>query len=279
MGLAVRPLTAGKAHRLSDTMLPRYCGELERAMRPRCLLRCFPSGGGLRGSRSRTRLLPVTIDTQGPPCFIGFTIAVAQALNGSPLLGFVDADNDGIKMSMGAAAGTTVQEDLSRPKVGVLPGQAPTPFAVACCPSNGQMHLAMDGRDWSTAAPRNVVSSVDIPSSGHDPLKLCAFLQWPPSDAEMKRKVLHIHAGFLIENGKLTFFRRLPNECWLSSGVVLEDLPRRVVPGMFLYGFDGFARVHFTGLQRNAPDLCPRGAALQGYAQDWHTWPWVAAVA
>jgi hypothetical protein len=82
-------------------------------------------------------------------------------------------------------------------------------------------------------------------------------------------------AGLLIKNHQLTFYRGNMSGQWRSSGAILEDLPDKVMPAVFMSSFVGFARIGFVNLRASPPDVaCIHCDKLgHGLASDWCSWP------
>jgi len=191
-----------------------------------------------------TKPLGFALDTKGP-IFVEFSVQAQKANNGTPTIGLVD-EASFQKMHQSTFRGGAFLEncgDLSRTPSDVG-------FAMSLCPARGTVFVAQE--------PGSNVQLVDFVGANkeveHERYK--ANLNWWQLGDERRRRNRAIDCGFLLRDGRLTFYRA-EKGFWHSSGVVCEGLPERVVPCMFLFSFIGYGQVWFSGLHQHAPPVCP----------------------
>jgi hypothetical protein len=201
---------------LANATLRRFC--LRAALKPYSVVL-----GCNRFWPDMTIPFRFSLDTEGPLC-LEFQITAAKA---TLKIGFIDAD----------AAFVTDQElpdhwpgDLSR-------GQAdPDLFAIAFDPACGAL---ADSMKASRA-------------------KTCQFISGPKRTRCLQWEVLGgpVHAALVLEQGNLTFYHLWENGEWHSDGISFADLPRKVLPCIFMPSFIGYAEVQFLRMWNYAPDVC-----------------------
>jgi len=217
-----------KGAQLTKTSCPEmpYWAQLKAASRACCLAR-----GQSDCWQDKTTPLPLVVNSEGP-VFLEFQLTAAKAPNGTPTIGIVDA-----KTPDGTPDGWSC--DLTRQKTNMS-------FAVALSPGCGSVHASIckDG-------PTELADFNSTPNS--QPGCYRAVLKWPYLGDEEARWNMPIHAGFLLENGNLTFYRQAKDGCWRSSGIICEGLPEQVVPCMFMSSFVGYTNVRFVRIQKKPP--------------------------
>jgi hypothetical protein len=200
--------------------------------------------GGITLAQTRTIPFRFTIDTQGP-LFLEVRMVVAKALNGSPKIGFVNAEASHLLESGWLG-------DLSR-------GQAIAAqcYAMAFSPSWGKV--------WATptamrdpALQSQVTRQTFFSGITQKQEFYTGWLNWSTSgDCRMKWNA-PIRAGIFFKNGSFSFWRESPcgTGKWHSSGIVSTSLPQRVLPCVFMSSFAGYADVTFASVWRSPPDVC-----------------------
>merc|ERR1712151_233116 len=150
---------------------------------------------------------------------------------------------------MGERKSRKLHRDLSREECGS--------FAVSLSPACGRIHA-------SEAKP-----------SGNSEGEAChtAVLKWPTLGDPSNPCNPPFRAGFLIENHELTFLRGNTDDQWRSSGVVLRDLPRQIIPAVFMPSVIGDANVDFLYLWNTPPEVwCTQcDEHFRGFKTDWQT--------
>jgi hypothetical protein len=180
-------------------------------------------------------------------------MTAAKAANGSFKIGIVDAE----------AASVAAQEmsdhwsgDLSR-------GQADSDiFAIAFDPADGTMtasSTAIKGKN--TMRPTHIRRKAKY---------YTAALTWDVLGDSTQKWNCPRQAALAVDQGNLTFFRMWPDGSWESSGVVCGNLPRKVLPCVFMSSFIGYAQVNFVGMWNSTPDVCAEWDALgHGLVSGW----------
>jgi hypothetical protein len=178
---------------------------------------------------------------------------VAKAANGSFKVGVVDAE------AASLAAQATPEQwsgDLSR-------GQAYSDiFAIAFDPADGTLtatSTAIKGKN--TMRPAHIRRKAKY---------YTAALKWDALGDSTREWNCPRRAALVVDRGNLTFFRMWPDGSWQSSGVVCGNLPRKVLPCVFMSSFIGYAQVNFIGMWNSTPDVCAERDALgHGLLSGW----------
>jgi len=216
-----------------------YWKRMGEALKPR---RLYMQYNGM--SPDCTRLFGSALSTKGP-WFVEFEVTAAKATNGTPCVGLVDAAS---RITPKELESGMVPRDMSRKGQGDL--------AVAFSPETGR------------------VFACGVQGHVREGGCCAAWLNWKAlGDSSMPWNT-PIKAGLLVRNGKLTLYRGNVWGDWRSSGVVMEDLPKQVIPAVFLSSFVGYASVRFLNMWAEPPDVvCPDCDRLGHGLSDWYTWP------
>lgn len=230
--LAVMPLEYHSMQHRDDKVLGscseaalRHASPLTRWSKLRAGLRPRSCCRGYRLNwQDKTIPLKFVFDSKGP-IFVEYQMTVANAPNGTPSIGLVDAN-------------AQLSQDIS------------AFVAVAFGPVSGHMFATIDRR--GPLRLRNFDALV--PAEG--PVMECARarLPWKRICDEGDKWNAPVRTGFFVENGELSFYRGLPcGCCWQSSGVVCENLPPVVLPCVFLRSFMGFTNTRFIRVWDSPP--------------------------
>lgn len=204
-----------------------------------------------------TRALPFTLDTKGP-VFLEFRMVIANALNGSPRIGILDAES-------WRKAVPESERDWSC-------GRGDEAFAISMSPSGCEMlsTIVEGGSQRLEGLPSNPRPSGRSPR--HEVYK--ARLNWPTETREHSKLNHPIRAGLFIKDGELSFWRIFRDGKWHSSGVICKDLPQSVLPCMFMFDFLGEAKITFERIRDAAPtSCCARNCRYQGTVDGWRKFP------
>jgi len=224
------------------------CSALGRALWPRVLLKGYCEHwpwGSLR--------FPVLLNSEGP-LFWSCAIVSSCAPNGTPTIGLVDGGIGLLPSQPGA-----LPMDFSRQQLEVPQKNTEAVFAISCS-VNGRMHAMLppscdqrlqgDSCEW--------IHRQDMPAHCKLQGTHVANLGWEWMGDETMWNDIPIHVGFFLHQRMLRFYRfyqphgsRLGH--WQDGCVVCENLPTSVVPCVFMFSFEGFAQVQFTGVRHNPP--------------------------
>lgn len=206
-----------------------------------------------------TKAIGFSLDTSGP-WFVEFKVVATKAPNGVPTLGVTDLVSE---------EGTTWSQDVSRSSAGGREG-----FALSFCPSTGRVFasLALDASQRLRGGDI-IGAGEDAAKAGEHRRTFSGSLPWPEICDPCRRWNEPISAGIYVHDGQLTLYRVGGGE-WHSSGVVMDNLPPRVSPCMFMSSFVGYAHVRFVNLWRSPPEVCPHcDATGHGLPSGWSAWP------
>jgi hypothetical protein len=219
-------------------------------------LRPYPVFSGLKKSYDdKTIPFRFSLDTRGL-LVLEFQIVVSNARSGAPKVGFIDAE--------AAPAFGQWPGDLSRGHAGA------GPFAIGFCPASGTMCASRDAirRQNTTSAPPAGQITRSKRRSGF----YAAKLKWDKIGDCKQTWNTPVHAALAVEDGKLTFLRK-KGAHWRSSGVVLHNLPRKVMPCIFMSFTTGYVKVSFDRMRPSTLEniyLGPECDAFgQGLATGW----------
>jgi len=169
------------------------------------------------------------LDTKGP-WFVAYELTMAEAPKDTPRIGFVDAR---ATMTAEERKSRQLHRDLSRNRSGS--------FAVSLSPGCGRIYA----------------SEPQPPVNSQAEACCTALLKWnqftigDPSKPDNPP----IRAGFLIENHEVILFRGNIEDEWRSSGVVLENLPRQIIPAFFMSSFIGQTKAKYLYMWNSAPEV------------------------
>lgn len=220
---------------LSHRQMP-YWVQQKVALSPYCLALGFKSHW-----QDQTRPVRFAVDSKGP-VFLEFQLIAAKAPNGTPTLGLVDAAS-----LLGLEEG--LPSDLSRP------GGKPKSFAIALSPGSGYVFANIDG-----VGPAKLHDPGTNPNASINSLPAGSYraaLNWEAMGNEDSKWNMPIQAGFLLKDGKLSFYRMAEDGHWHSSGILSWCLPEKVVPCMFMKSFIGYAQMWFVKIWDCPPVVCP----------------------
>mmetsp|Transcript_24346 Transcript_24346/g.38981 ORF Transcript_24346/g.38981 Transcript_24346/m.38981 type:complete len:318 (+) Transcript_24346:56-1009(+) len=186
------------------------------------------------------------VDTQCP-LFLEFQIHVAKAINGTPKVGFVDGESAYVK----------AQEKRNQWPADPCHGkQGPGIFALGFDPEYGTLRATKTAIRGQSS--RSIASALCAPCANSK--RMCEYytgaLKWDQLGDCMQAWNAPLHAAFGFAQGKLTFYRRRGNDKWESSGNIFGDLPRVMVPCVFMSSFVGYAKVKFVRISSRLPDPC-----------------------
>jgi len=205
-----------------------------------------------------TRPLPFVLDSRGP-FFVEFAIIISKSLKGKVMIGLVDAG-----VSLGAMHTGDWPLDLSL-------SQAQQPkdkrrFAISFSPGSAITKATLvEGNSQELLGG-------EITRRAKEHCSYIACLNWMTLGNEKRGWNFPIQAGFFLENGCLSLWRKEGKD-WHSSGVICQALPPKVLPCVFLASFKGYACVHFSGLRHEPPECCPHfDASHHGTADGWMSW-------
>lgn len=207
------------------------CVYLKAALRPSCLIKGYTSRWP-----NMTIPFPFTLESKGP-LFLEFRLIAAKAPNGTPKIGVLDADccSDWVPAHW-LGDFTSGQGSAQQ-------------FAIAYAPCCGTL--------CATTAALQGESVPRPPGSKPEQQEYFrAALNWEPLGDWTRKWNAPVHAGLFIKNGCLTFYRRVTDTFWHSSGVICDCLPDRVLPCVFMDCFSGYSRVDFVQVKSNPPTTC-----------------------
>merc|ERR1712087_302862 len=96
-------------------------------------------------------------------------------------------------------------------------------------------------------------------------------LKWSKIGDQSGKWNAPIRAALALEHGKLTFFR-MQDGVWHSSGALLDNLPRKVIPCIFMTSFMGYVKVKFEGMLKSTPDILGCDVLGHGLRYEWTKW-------
>lgn len=197
-----------------------------------------------------TRLLNMVLDSAGT-WFVEFEMTTAKApsskrfpnvRNGAPCVGLVEAS---ARLTAQQRESGKVPWDMSRSRLGDL--------GISFNPECGQVFAS--GLEVTRSA--GMVAGAETWRT--------ARVKWDPID-----NLSTLRAGFLLDAGKLSFFRGNQWGAWCSSRPVFGNLPGQVVPAVFLSSFVGYASVRFLDLRSSPPPSCDTCAQCDALAHGLH---------
>jgi hypothetical protein len=226
---AVNPL-----HKMDYHKLPHWAKH-RAATQPYCLAR-----GHKVHWPDQTKSVPFVVDSQGP-LFLEFQLIAARAPNGTPSVGFVDAESfekDGGR-----------SHDLSR-----------------CHEHRASFAIALNAGSSKVFAKMNAKGPVELHDSGVNPQGATltpsagyyhSLLNWPTLGNEDAKWNIPIQSGLFLKDRNLVMYRMNPKSgCWRSSGIICKNLPERLAPCMFMSSFVGYAQMWFVKAWDCPPDVC-----------------------
>merc|ERR1719265_91588 len=210
-----------------------------------------------------TKPLPFVLESKGP-FFVEYTIISSKARRGTPTIGLVDAE-----FSLSAMPTGEWPLDLSRSQAQGV-SQDKTCFAISFSPGCAFSNATIVEGNSSQLLGGAITTCTHDGRS-----EKCSFrakLNWETLGDESESWNAPIQAGFFLENGCLSFWRKVA-ENWHSTGVICQALPPKVLPCMFLSFFSGYACVRFSGLSNGPPGCCSHcDASGHGTADGWKAW-------
>lgn len=204
-----------------------------------------------------TKAFPFTLDTKGP-LFLEFRMVIAKARNGSPRIGVLNAESSSWVIPDSC-------RDFSR-------GRGDIAFSISMSPSTGEVLATVieGGSETLTGLPTSSRPSRGSPR--HEVYN--AKLKWPEEVKEHANWNHPIRAGLFLKDGGLSFWRLFKDGHWHSSGVICRDLPRSVLPCVFMSDFLGYVRITFDRILNVEPGTCgPYYCRYQGTVDGWHCFP------
>lgn len=209
-----------------------------RLLQPYCVVGCRPPWPYRWPDMSIP--LRFALDSEGPLCLV-FRIIVAKTINGTPRLGLVDADAAVVNEKRSA---NYWPGDFSRGDEG------PDLFAIAFSPACGTLTATKQAIQGQSVVDASCVNRDDM-REFH-----AATLNWDEMGDCTRQWNAPIYAALVLGRGKLTFYRMSANGEWHSSGVVSGELPRKVLPCVFLSCFTGYMDIEFIRLTSSPPPVC-----------------------
>lgn len=273
------------SHVLLSAMVPNYnksssnlqaisrCIRILAALKPRILV-----DGHSRIMRGEfTKPLAFVLESKGP-WFVEYAITSSESEGiGTPTVGLVDAD-----VSLNTVHTGEWPRDLSCSQARMC--QDNRCFAISFSPGlafsravlvEGNSPVLLDGDDGAIGGPVHFLRHSSV---------FTANLNWEILIDESQTWNAPIQAGFFLENGCLSFWRKVGEE-WHSTGVICQALPPKVLPCTFLSSFMGYACVQFEGVRNSPPKCCPQrdsigcgcDAMAHGIVEGWQAggpWHW-----